>query len=235
MNKFGLSIVLPAYNEAGNLPGLIGEISAHLRNKDIDYEIIIVNDGSRDNSKDVIQSLKTASSHVVGVEHETNKGYGAAVRSGFNAATKEWVFFTDSDRQFNFSEIEKLLEIKDSADIIAGYRYNRQDPFIRKLNAGIFNLAIDVLFWLWVRDIDCAFKLIRREVIQKANLESNGALINSELLVRAKRMGYKIKQVPVTHLPRKHGKQTGANIKVILRAVKEVLLFRITGRTVASK
>lgn len=233
ITKLQISIVLPAHNEAENLPILVSDITNCLNNLGWEYEIIIVNDGSTDNTKDVIQELKSKNNHIKEVDHQKNRGYGGAVRSGFSAATKEWVFFTDSDRQFDIREISKLAEYVDTFDLIIGYRENRQDHFTRKLNTGIFKLAVNILFGLFVKDIDCAFKLIKKEVIDKVNLESNGALINTELLVRAKRLGYKIKQIPVSHYPRLKGEQSGASIKVILRAVKEIILFRLTGRTVS--
>src|SRR6185369_1613085 len=218
-----ISVVLPAHNESENLPKLVGSIVEYMRNLGWDHEIIIVNDGSTDSTQSVIEKLQL-SYPIRTVRHPVNRGYGAALRSGFSAATKKWVFFMDSDLQFDIKEISKLAEYVDRYDIIIGYRKNRQDHFIRKINAAIFGLAVNVLFWLWVRDIDCAFKLIKREVIEKANLESNGALINTESLVRAKKMNYRMKQIPITHYPRQAGSQSGANIRVILRAVREILL-----------
>ena len=231
--KLQISIVLPAHNEAENLPILVSDITNCLNNLGWEYEIIIVNDGSTDNTKNIVLELKNKNNHIKEVDHQNNRGYGGAVRSGFSAATKEWVFFTDSDRQFDIREISKLAEYADTFDLVIGYRKNRQDHFTRKLNAGIFKLAVNILFGLFVKDIDCAFKLIKKEVIEKVNLESNGALINTELLVRAKRLGYKIKQIPVSHYPRLKGEQSGASIKVVLRAVKEIILFRLTDRTVS--
>lgn len=231
--KLNLSIILPAHNEKENLPVLTKEISDYMAELAWDYEIIVVNDGSTDGTKEVIDNLQKNDSHVKAVHHPKNRGYGGALRSGFSAATKDWVFFMDSDRQFNIREISKLVEHAENYDMVIGYRKDRQDHLIRKLNAGIFNIVVNMLFGLWIRDIDCAFKLIRREIVSRADLESNGALINTELLVRAKNLGYKIKQIPVTHYPRLSGESSGGNIKVILRAVKEILLFRITGRTVS--
>src|SRR3989344_130907 len=195
-NKIQLSIVLPAHNEADNLPSLIKEVTEYMQGLGWDYEIIIVNDGSTDKTKEVSERLQGDDNRIKLVNHPKNRGYGGALRSG--------------------------------------YRQNRQDHLIRKINAGIFNLAVNILFGLWIRDIDCAFKLIKKEVVDKADLESNGALINTELLVRAKKLGYRIKQLPVSHYPRLSGTQSGASIKVILRAIKEILLFRLTDRTVSS-
>ncbi len=233
VDSLRLSIVLPVLNEAGNLPGLIQEITNHMRALVWEYEIILINDGSTDGSKEIIEGLRKSDDHIRTVHHPKNRGYGAALRSGFSAATKEWLFFMDSDRQFDIKEISQLAEHLHEADLIIGYRERRQDHFIRRLNAAIFNFTVNALFNLWVKDIDCAFKLMKREVADRAHLESNGALINTELLVRAKKLGYRIKQVPVSHYPRLSGKQSGANIRVILRAMKEILLFRLTGRTVS--
>src|SRR3989338_10932587 len=233
-NKIQLSIVLPAHNEADNLPSLIKEVTEYMQGLGWDYEIIIVNDGSTDKTKEVSERLQGDDNRIKLVNHPKNRGYGGALRSGFATATKEWVFFMDSDRQFSIKEITKLALFMNDADMIIGYRQNRQDHLIRKINAGIFNLAVNILFGLWIRDIDCAFKLIKKEVVDKADLESNGALINTELLVRAKKLGYRIKQLPVSHYPRLSGTQSGASIKVILRAIKEILLFRLTDRTVSS-
>lgn len=233
--KLPVSIVLPAHNEYENLPSLIGAITTCMNNLGWEYEIIIVNDGSTDDTKRIIEELRKRDSHIAIVEHAKNRGYGAALRSGFSAATKEWVFFTDSDRQFDINEIATLAEYTDTADLVIGYRKNRQDPFLRRLNGRIFKLAVDILFGLFVKDIDCAFKLIRRRVIERVGLESNGALINTELLVRAKRLGYLIRQIPVSHYPRLKGKPSGGSIKVIFRAMKEILLFRLTGRTVSGR
>ena len=233
MNKIQLSIVLPAHNEADNLPILIRDVTNYMMGLGWNYEIIVVNDGSTDRTKEVLETLQRTDSHIKAVHHPKNRGYGATLRSGFSLATKEWIFFMDSDRQFNIQEMSKLAEHVDKYDIVIGYRKDRQDHLIRRINAGIFNMAVNLLFGLWIRDIDCAFKLLRREIVNKANLESNGALINTELLVRAKKLGYRIKQIPITHYPRLSGESSGGNIKVILRAVKEILLFRITNRTIS--
>ncbi|OGN10143.1 MAG: hypothetical protein A3C61_03135 [Candidatus Yanofskybacteria bacterium RIFCSPHIGHO2_02_FULL_39_10] len=233
MNKIQLSIVLPAHNEADNLPILIRDVTNYMMGLGWNYEIIVVNDGSTDRTKEILDTLQRTDSHIKAVHHPKNRGYGATLRSGFSLATKEWIFFMDSDRQFNIQEMSKLAEHVDKYDIVIGYRKDRQDHLIRRINAGIFNMAVNLLFGLWIRDIDCAFKLLRREIVNKANLESNGALINTELLVRAKKLGYRIKQIPITHYPRLSGESSGGNIKVILRAVKEILLFRITNRTIS--
>lgn len=227
-----ISIILPAHNEAENLPSLLKKITTKAKDLRWDYEIIVVNDGSTDNTQEIIK--RSRSSQVKLINHITNYGYGAALCSGFKLASKKWVFFTDADGQFDFNEIDKLLALMEKADIIAGFRANRHDPLIRRLNALIFNIAISILFQLKIKDIDCAFKLIKKEVLDKAHPKAAGALINTELLYKAKKMGYTIIQTPVNHYPRIHGKQSGANISVILRAIKELFLFRITGELKSS-
>lgn len=193
------------------------------------YEIIVVDDGSKDSTQSVLKKYNGRLPLRV-ITHEKNLGYGAALRSGFAAATHDWIFFMDSDRQFHIEEIDKLIPFADDHELVVGYRVNRRDTHIRLLNAWLFHKLIFLLFGLAIRDIDCAFKLIKRDVIERAHLESAGAFINSELLIKAQRMGYRIKEVPVGHYPRIVGTSTGANIRVILRALGEVLKFRLIGR-----
>ncbi len=221
-----VSIVLPAYNEALNLQPLLFEINEALGKLGWDYEVIVVNDGSSDGSRELLDGLAVHDSHLKPIHHERNRGYGGALQSGFAAATKPWIFFMDADRQFDIREIALLAEKSDRYDYIAGYRANRQDHWMRKLNAWLFHLGIAFCFGLWYRDIDCAFKLIRREIIERAKLESQGAFINTELLLRARQYGYRIFQLPVSHYPRTKGNPTGANPAVILRAIKEIIIFR---------
>lgn len=224
-----ISIVLPAHNEEKNLPVLIPAIIGHMRETSHSYEIIVVDDGSTDGTREVLSRLAKGIPLRI-VSHLVNRGYGAALRSGFTVATKSWVFFTDSDCQFDFSEIDLLIGFTESADIVAGYRADRKDNTLRRFNAWLFNFAMRILFGVKARDIDCAFKLIKREVIESAHLESNGAFINSELLIRAKQQGYRVREVAVSHFRRTRGGQSGANFRVIVRAIKEVLRFRLTGR-----
>lgn len=230
MSKLQISIVLPAHNEAENLTQLLKDIVDCMKNFGWDYEVIVVNDGSTDNTKDILAQLKQAHPNIREIDHPKNQGYGAALRSGFSIATKEWLFLMDSDRQFDIKEITKLVSFIHDFDLVVGYRTNRQDNWMRLLNAWIYHLAIWILFGLRVKDIDCAFKLMKREVIQKINLESDGAFISSELLIKVKRIHARIKEIPVSHYPRTAGNATGANFKVILRAMKEVVIFRLTGK-----
>ena len=223
----GISIFFPAFNEEKNIQTTVSAALSVASSIFDDFEIIIVDDGSSDRTPEIIDSLASTNPRIKAIHHPLNMGYGAAVRTGFANVSKELVFYTDGDGQFDISEIKLLLPLINEAELVIGYRIKRSDPFHRWLFAKLWGTFIAVLFNIWVRDTDCAFKLIRRNVIQSINLKSNGAFISAELLIKANKKGFKIKQVGVHHYPRKEGKQTGANIKVILKAFYE--LFKLWG------
>ena len=236
-----ISVAMPAYNEAENIAAMVEDVIQVLDTLTDDYEVIVVDDGSRDGTAEVVKSLEERYPVVRLVQHQVNQGYGAAVFSGLASATRELVFFTDSDRQFDLREIEKLLAHIDQADLVVGYRAPRRDPFMRKLNGWGWSGLVTLLFGYTARDIDCAFKLMRRKVITRLQdeVQSRGATFSAEFLVRAKRAGFRIREVPLRgHRPRVAGSPTGARLDVILRAFKELLQFRIAlwrkGRTVKS-
>ena len=162
------------------------------------------------------------------VRHGLNRGYGAALRSGFDAATMDLVFFTDADNQFDPEQLPALLARLDDADAVVGYRETRRDPMARRLNAAAWNRLVRLLLDVPVRDVNCAFKLFRRDVLMGLALESDGAMINTELLAKLRRAGHSIVEVPVTHYPRVGGEASGANPVVIARAFAE--LFRMYRR-----
>jgi len=225
-----IAVAMPAYNEAENIEAMVTDVIQVMDTLADDYEVIVVDDGSRDGTGQVVQSLEGQYPQVCLVQHEVNQGYGAAVFSGLTSATKELVFFTDSDRQFDLQEIEKLLAHIDEYDLVIGYRSPRRDPFMRLVNAWGWKTLIHLLFGYTARDIDCAFKLMRREVIEriKDEVESRGATFSAEFLVRAKRASFRIHEVPIHgHRPRVAGSPTGARPEVIIRAFKELLRFRI--------
>jgi len=221
-----LSIVLPAYNEEANVERAVEQVSAVARQLGMDYEIILVNDGSKDRTGEIGHELERRVPNFRLVEHYPNRGYGGALKAGFAAATKELVAFVPADNQFDFHEVNRLLEGLARADIVSGYRAQRQDHFVRKLNAMGWNTVVQVLFGTLCHDIDCGFKVFRREILDHVNLASNGAMIDTELLAGAKARGYRIAEVPVTHLPRTAGAATGANVKVIARAFRDLVRFR---------
>jgi glycosyltransferase involved in cell wall biosynthesis len=221
-----LSVVLPAYNEEENLPKTVTAVVDTVQGLVTDYEIIVVDDGSRDRTAEVARELAERYPAVRLVPHKVNRGYGAALATGFAAATKDLVFFTDSDNQFDMREISKLMAHIGEYDMVIGYRAPRVDPFMRKLNAFGWKMLVNVLFGYTARDVDCAFKLFRRDVLDNIKIESGGATFSTELLVRARRKGYRVKEVPVKHLPRLAGSPTGARPHVIARAFRELIKFR---------
>jgi glycosyltransferase involved in cell wall biosynthesis len=226
-----ITVAMPAYNEAENIQAMVESVIPVMDALTDDYEVIVVDDGSRDGTSNVVKSLEQRYPQVRLVQHEVNQGYGAAVFSGLTSASKELVFFTDSDRQFDLRELEKLLDQIDQADLVVGHRAPRRDPFMRKLNGWGWSMLVTLLFGYTARDIDCAFKLMRRTVIErlKDEVASRGATFSAEFLVRAKRAGFRIREVPIHgHRPRVAGNPTGARFDVILRAFKELLRFRLS-------
>lgn len=224
MNKFReLSVFFPAYNEEKNIEHTV-EHAVEVCNKIAErFEVIIVDDGSIDGTSQKCEELMLRFPQVRTVTHMPNRGYGAALKSGFNAAKYEYIVFTDSDGQFDFAQIEQFMPYLDEYKVVIGYRTKRVEGFLRALNAKLWGTLVNLLFGMQIRDVDGAFKIFHREIFEKIPpLEAEGALISTELLVKIKKYGYAIKQVPVTHLPRKAGKPTGAKIAVILKAFREL-------------
>jgi len=221
-----LSVFYPCYNEEASVERVTLAALKAVRRITDDFEIIIVNAGSKDRTAESADRLAKEHAGVRAVHNNPNLGYGGALQRGFREARKEWVFYTDGDGQFDFEEIDKLLPLLDQYDIVSAYRLHRQDPFIRKVNAFCWTTLVNTLFRLWLRDIDCAFKLYPRKLFDEIEMKSMGALIDTEILARAKRLGYTIGQIGVHHYPRTAGQQTGANFKVILRAFKELFKLR---------
>jgi glycosyltransferase involved in cell wall biosynthesis len=223
-----ISVFFPCYNEQDNVARTTEQALEVLEKLNADFEIIIVNDGSSDNTGQIADGLAAGDNRIKVVHHPTNLGYGAALQSGFKAAARKLVFYTDGDGQFDIAEMPPLLPLINKYDIVSCYRLNRQDSPVRKINAWCWTKLVCLLFSMKVRDIDCAFKLYKREIFDNIKLSSAGALIDAEILARATRKGYTITQTGVRHYPRIAGKQTGADIKVILRAFKE--LFKLYNR-----
>ena len=217
-----LSLVFPAFNEADNLPTLLESAVKIGEQLGVDFEIVIVDDGSLDQSARVLALWSARDPRIRSVHHATNLGYGAALRAGLRLARGDLVFFSDADLQFDLGEIAKLLEHTGDVEIVAGYRAPRRDPWLRRVIARIWGELVRHVFDLPIRDIDCAFKIFRREVLDAIPIESIGAFVNTEILARAKAAGFRIEQIPVSHQPRRAGTQSGARPRVILRALIEM-------------
>ncbi len=221
-----LSFVIPAFNEELNVAEALRRASAVCQTLNLDYEIILVNDGSRDRTGEIAKSMLGEIPNLRVVENNPNRGYGGALKAGFYAAKHEWIAFAPSDNQFDFQQVRDLMAHENHADIITGYRANDADPFMRRVNRWGWNLLVRLLFGYMTRDIDCGFKLFRREILERVTLLSDGAMVDTELLAGARARGYRIVEAPLKHLPRTAGSPTGANYKVILRAFRDLVRFR---------
>ena len=224
--RYGLSVFFPFYNEAENVRRVVAEAMDFLPTVSDDFEVILVNDGSGDETGAIADELAAGDERILAVHHPANRGYGGALQSGFRAATKELVFYTDGDGQFDITDMTRLLPPIEQYDIVNGYRAKRQDSAMRRLNAFMWGKLVQKMLGFRCRDVDSAFKLYRREIFEHIDMKSTGALIDAEILARACRAGYTMTEVPVRHRPRIAGQQTGANIKVIARAFKELLKLR---------
>ncbi|HPP86309.1 MAG TPA: glycosyltransferase family 2 protein [bacterium] len=220
-----LTIFFPFYNEEQNIENVVETATEKLRKYvDFDYlEMILVNDGSKDKTGELADKLSKKYSFIKVIHHNINKGYGAALISGYTNATKKYIFYTDGDGQFDIDEIKLLIPYLKDYDVITGYRKKRIDPTHRLVIAFFFNLLMKIVFKVKVRDVDCAFKLIKKDVLKDIHLESQGAFIDAELLIKAGKQNFKIIEVGVTHYPRKFGEATGSNLLVITRAFFEIL------------
>lgn len=221
-----LSVFLPAYNEEGNIKKVILKTKAVLQKVASKWELIIVNDGSKDKTLEIVQGLAKNDNHFKIVNHKINSGYGASLASGLYASKYKWISFIDSDGQFDFGEITNFIDKQKetNADLVIGYYKKRQVSKFKIITSKIWEIAVMILFGLKVHDIDCGFKLISKKVVDSiSHLESQrGAFVSSELLIKAKKKGFKIVEIPVTHYPRLQGEGTGRNINVIIQSFKDL-------------
>jgi glycosyltransferase involved in cell wall biosynthesis len=224
----GISIVLPCYDEEANVAAAVRMACRAGRMNAQAYEVLVVDDGSRDGTYAVATRLAAGDPHVRVLQHPRNRGYGAALRTGIAAARQPWVLLTDADLQFDLVDLVGFVGLAADHDLIAGYRVQRNDPRRRRVAAAAWNLLVDRALGLHVRDVDCAFKLVRRELLEELELTSSGAAISAELLARSRARGARICELGVRHLPRNAGRQSGLRPRVVVRASAELLRLRRT-------
>ena len=220
----GLSVVLPAYNEEAVIESTVATCVEVLSVLAPDYEVIVVDDGSRDHTGEIADRLAAANPRIRVIHNRPNRGYGGALMAGFSAAAKPLSFFMDSDGQFDIRDIAELIRLREQGyRVVLGYRKHRRDAFMRKVNAWGWNRLGRLLFGLRIHDVDCAFKLFDTNLVNVCDVHAEGAMVNTELLVKLKKLGVSHIETPVHHYPRKHGSATGANPRVIARAFRELL------------
>jgi glycosyltransferase involved in cell wall biosynthesis len=223
----GLSVFLPSHNEEGNVERVVGAYLAELPRVTDDYEVIVVDDGSRDRTGAIADRLADSDPHVKVVHHPVNRGYGGAVISGIRAASKPYLLLCDGDGQFDPADLERMTPFVPEYDVVAGRRARRADPLIRRINGMAWSELVRALLGITISDIDCGFKLFKREKLEGMILRAHGAMISTELMARLAGRGAKVKEVDVQHLPRLTGEQSGASLKVVMRAFKELItLYR---------
>ncbi len=220
-----LSVVMPAHNEEEAIGATVHAVVDALTAWVEDFQIIVVNDGSKDATQTIVEEIAAQDPRVQIINHPVNQGYGAALVSGFEAANKDLTFFMDSDGQFDIHDLQRFFPLVDEYDAVLGYRIDRQDTWLRKLNAWGWKMLVRLVFGLHVRDIDCAFKLYRSQFFREHHLETRGAMINTEILYKFTRAGYIYTQLGVRHLPRRSGRATGAKPAVIARAFREMFIY----------
>jgi glycosyltransferase involved in cell wall biosynthesis len=222
----GLSIVLPCFNEEANVADAIRYAGAAAAATAFDYEVIVVDDGSGDATAEIAAAFAAADEHVRLVVHVINRGYGDALRSGLAAARMPWIFLTDADLQFDLHELARFVPLAADGDLLVGRRAQRRDPLGRRVNARLWNWLVRKLFALPIRDVDCAFKLVRASALDGVELRAHGAMISTELVVKLLARGARLHERDVQHRPRLAGAQSGANPRVVLRAFRELAGLR---------
>ena len=220
-----LSVVMPAHNEEEAIAATVHGAVAALTDWVEDFELIVVNDGSKDSTLTIVEEIATQNPRVHIINHPVNQGYGAALVSGFESANKDLTFFMDSDGQFDIHDLQRFFPFIDEYDAVLGYRIDRQDTWLRKLNAWGWKMLVRLVLGLHVRDIDCAFKLYRSQFFREHPLETRSAMINTEILYKFTRAGYTYTQLGVRHLPRRSGRATVAKPAVIARAFHELFVY----------
>lgn len=238
--RSGISVILPAFNEEANIEQMVKDCLSYLKKLKDDYEVIIVNDGSRDKTGQIAQKIAKRNQKVRLISYAQNKGYAQALKTGFLAAKFDYVFFTDSDRQFRLDALDVMFPVAKTGvvDLVIGYRLKRKDNSLRKLLSWGYNTLASFLFDLNVKDIDCAFKLFRKDIFKKIKIESKSFFFNTEILAKARLFNFNIIEVGVPHFPRTAGKSTvrfvhiPLTIRELIRIHRSIKRLRHKGRKI---
>jgi glycosyltransferase involved in cell wall biosynthesis len=222
--KPGLSVFFPAYNDSGTIASLVIAARQAARSLTPDYEIIIVNDGSADRTAEIADELARTYPDVRVVHHPRNRGYGGALQSGFAAATRELVFYTDGDAQYDPAEMTVLWEaLRDDVDLVNGYKISRSDPLHRIVIGRIYHHTVKLLFGLRVRDVDCDFRLMRRSIFDTVQLEKTSGVICLEMMKKIQDAGFRIAEMPVHHYHRAYGRSQFFNFRRLFKTAVDVM------------
>ncbi len=222
-----ISFIFPAYNDGLSMPRLIAKAHQALTKVSQFHEIIVVNDGSQDNTKEVLQKLARRYPTLRVIHHKKNRGYGATIRTGFGLARYSWVFYTDGDGQYDPLELPKLVVLADDkTDVVNGYKIRRADSWIRRRVGALYNSAVHIFWQLPIRDIDCDFRLIRASVLRKTTLKNSSGSFPLELVLALEKVGARWKETPVHHYPRKHGSSQFFSVKHVATSLLELFGVR---------
>lgn len=222
-----LSVILPCYNESENIVASVSEATDALQVMGIEnHEILIIDDGSADDTALLARELGEADVRVKLIQHPENMGYGEALRSGISAATGDWIFITDADRQFHFEDLEQMILLTDTADFCQGIRIKRADPMARVIIGKVYQRMIRMLFRVPVSDPECSFRLIRTGLIKNVDLQCHGALVPLELVLRAEERGAVFGERGVRHRIREYGTSSAMTVPVFLVLIRELVLLR---------
>jgi glycosyltransferase involved in cell wall biosynthesis len=225
-SKPGLSVFFPAYNDSGTIASLVITALKTARRLTSDFEIIIVNDGSADKTAEIAEELARTYPEVRVIHHERNQGYGGALRTGFAAARRDLVFYTDGDAQYDPAEMEALWEaLRDDVDLVNGYKISRSDPLHRVVIGRIYHHTVKLLFGLSVQDVDCDFRLLRRSIFDRVSLEKSSGVICLEMMKKIEDAGFRIAEVPVHHYHRAYGRSQFFNFRRLFKTAVDV--FRL--------
>jgi glycosyltransferase involved in cell wall biosynthesis len=224
MKKLGsISAFFPAYNDGGTIPSMVLTALRTLRQLTDDYEVIVVNDGSQDYTAEVLEELASRYPELRVIHHPQNRGYGGALRTGFASATKEWLFYTDGDAQYDPRELTQLVAaLQDGVDVVNGYKISRHDSFVRRIIGRAYHLLVRTAFGFQLRDVDCDFRLIRRSIFDEIELESDSGTICLEMVKKFQDAGYIFVEVPVHHYPRAYGSSQFFSWRRLVRTARQL-------------